>query len=84
MNKRRLFSFALKAGSIALAAVLIQAQETAPAPVTPAPAAAPLTAANVSAWLDGYLGYALHTGDIAGAILWRALACKLLSFGTNC
>ena len=32
-----------------------------------APAAAPLTAEDVNAWLDGYLPYALATGDIAGA-----------------
>src|ERR1700761_2738901 len=31
-----------------------------------APAAAPLTAEDVNAWLDGYVPYALHTGDIAG------------------
>ena len=41
------------------------------APATPAPAAAPaahdLTAADANAWLDGYLPYALATGDIAGA-----------------
>jgi CubicO group peptidase (beta-lactamase class C family) len=49
----------------------------------PAPAAAPaaptaptaegvafaLTAEDVNAWLDGYLPYALHTGDIAGAVV---------------
>ena len=29
----------------------------------------PLTAADVDAWLDGYLPYALHTGDIAGAVV---------------
>jgi CubicO group peptidase (beta-lactamase class C family) len=47
---------------------------------TPAPAAAaapanapavavPLTADDVNDWLDGYLPYALHTGDIAGAVV---------------
>jgi CubicO group peptidase (beta-lactamase class C family) len=45
----------------------------APAPATPAPAsestAAALTAADVNAWLDGYMPYALHTGDIAGAVV---------------
>jgi CubicO group peptidase (beta-lactamase class C family) len=46
----------------------------------PAPAAAavpanapsvaePLTADDVNGWLDGYLPYALHTGDIAGAVV---------------
>jgi CubicO group peptidase (beta-lactamase class C family) len=28
-----------------------------------------LTADDVNAWLDGYLPYALHTGDIAGAVV---------------
>jgi CubicO group peptidase (beta-lactamase class C family) len=32
-----------------------------------APAAATLTAGDLDAWLDGYLPYALKTGDIAGA-----------------
>ncbi len=31
--------------------------------------AAPLTRADVEAWLDGYLPYALQTGDIAGAVV---------------
>jgi CubicO group peptidase (beta-lactamase class C family) len=42
------------------------------APATAAPAAtsaAALTAQDVNAWLDGYLPYALHTGDIAGAVV---------------
>jgi len=30
---------------------------------------AALTAADLSAWLDGYLPYALHTADIAGAVV---------------
>ena len=29
----------------------------------------PLTASDVDAWLDGYLPYALRTGDIAGAVV---------------
>jgi CubicO group peptidase (beta-lactamase class C family) len=45
----------------------------APATATPAPAAeaaaVALTAADVNAWLDGYMPYALHTGDIAGAVV---------------
>jgi CubicO group peptidase (beta-lactamase class C family) len=32
-------------------------------------AAATLTTDDVNAWLDGYLPYALHTGDIAGAVV---------------
>ena len=51
------------------------------APLAPAPAVAtqaapvapggakPLTATDVNAWLDGYLPYALHKGDIAGAVV---------------
>jgi CubicO group peptidase (beta-lactamase class C family) len=31
--------------------------------------AATLTAEDVNAWLDGYMPYALHTGDIAGAVV---------------
>ena len=44
-----------------------------PAPAAPAaataPAAVPLTADDLNAWLDGYMPYALHTGDIAGAVV---------------
>jgi CubicO group peptidase (beta-lactamase class C family) len=61
------------------------APATAPAAATTAPAAAPaataapapaaepvahaLTAQDVDAWLDGYMPYALRTGDIAGAVV---------------
>lgn len=43
----------------------------AAAPTAPAgeAVASPLTAEDVSAWLDGYMPYALHTGDIAGAVV---------------
>jgi CubicO group peptidase (beta-lactamase class C family) len=42
----------------------------AAAPATPGAAPAmPLTAEDVNAWLDGYMPYALHTGDIAGAVV---------------
>src|SRR3984885_7565267 len=40
----------------------------AAAPVA-ASAAVTLTADDVNAWLDGYMPYALHTGDIAGAVV---------------
>jgi CubicO group peptidase (beta-lactamase class C family) len=33
------------------------------------PTGVALTAQDVNAWLDGYLPYALHTGDIAGAVV---------------
>ncbi len=61
-------------------ATLGLAQEGAPLP-PPGPAteatvppaepagAAPLTRENVEAWLDGYLPYALQTGDVAGAVV---------------
>ncbi|MFL5496153.1 MAG: serine hydrolase, partial [Gemmatimonadales bacterium] len=39
-------------------------------PTGPPPAIAPqLTRADVEAWLDGYLPYALQRGDIAGAVV---------------
>jgi len=43
-----------------------------PASATPAQAPvqpAPLTKADVDAWLDGFVPYALDTGDIAGAVV---------------
>ncbi|HEV2286811.1 MAG TPA: serine hydrolase domain-containing protein, partial [Steroidobacteraceae bacterium] len=39
------------------------------APDAAAPAGAPLTAADLDAWLDGYLPYALKVDDIAGAVV---------------
>jgi CubicO group peptidase (beta-lactamase class C family) len=55
------------------------AASTVPAPTPAAPAAGParaaapeavpLTAEDLNAWLDGYMPYALHTGDIAGAVV---------------
>ena len=42
----------------------------APAAPIPMPAGAhPLDAQDVNAWLDGYMPYALHSGDIAGAVV---------------
>ena len=43
--------------------------DAAPAPVTSAPAAVTLTADDANTWLDGYMPYALHVGDIAGAVV---------------
>ena len=37
--------------------------------VMPVSAAVALTADDVDAWLDGYMPYALHVGDIAGAVV---------------
>jgi len=46
----------------------LAAETPAPAPAEP-PVAVSLTAADADAWLDGYLPYALKTGDIAGAVV---------------
>ena len=45
-----------------------EASKDAGAPA-PSPEAKPLTADDVNAWLDGYLPYALATGDLAGAVV---------------
>src|ERR1700744_1185625 len=55
------------------------AQET---PTTEPQAAAPtvaLTAEDVDSWLDGYMPYALHTGDIAGAVVAVVKDGKILT-----
>ena len=41
----------------------------ATAVVAPAVEAVPLTAQDLNAWLDGYMPYALRSGDIAGAVV---------------
>ncbi|MGI8495981.1 MAG: serine hydrolase domain-containing protein [Gemmatimonadaceae bacterium] len=41
----------------------------APLPPKPEPGAAVLSAQDVDAWLDGYMPYALKTGDLAGAVV---------------
>lgn len=54
------------------AATAAPAAHAAAAPAAAAPTGASgheLTAEDVNAWLDGYIPYALHTGDIAGATL---------------
>ncbi len=57
---------ALGAAALALAETPAPTQPSASS--TPAPqAGVELTAGDVDAWLDGYLPYALKTGDIAGA-----------------
>ena len=40
-----------------------------PAPTVPPATAHTLDAADVNAWLDGYIPYAIHSGDIAGAVV---------------
>ncbi|HKF96830.1 MAG TPA: serine hydrolase domain-containing protein, partial [Steroidobacteraceae bacterium] len=65
----------LSLAAIAASAVLALPGALAAAPenaaVTPSapPAAVALTATDVESWLDGYLPYALKTGDIAGAVV---------------
>jgi CubicO group peptidase (beta-lactamase class C family) len=55
---------------ILVAALLTFATVSAAAPGNATESAAvSLTADDVNAWLDGYLPYALHTGDIAGAVV---------------
>jgi CubicO group peptidase (beta-lactamase class C family) len=51
----------------AITAPTAAAPAAAPAAVNAA--AVPLTAEDLNAWLDGYMPYALHTGDIAGAVV---------------
>jgi CubicO group peptidase (beta-lactamase class C family) len=53
----------------ALPAAFAGAPEAAPVAAAAAPVAVPLTAADANSWLDGYLPYALKTGDIAGAVV---------------
>ena len=63
-------SIAAAAFLLALAPALAAPPESAPAAAAEgAPQGASLTAADVNAWLDGYLPYALQTGDIAGAVV---------------
>src|SRR5580704_11725419 len=53
----------------AVAALLVLGIAQAASPTSDAAAAPVLTAADVNAWLDGYLPNALRTGDIAGAVV---------------
>jgi CubicO group peptidase (beta-lactamase class C family) len=57
----------------ATAPAAVATQATVPPAAAPAGAgavpAATLTTEDVNAWLDGYMPYALHTGDIAGAVV---------------
>src|SRR6476659_8249895 len=54
----------------------VLAQDIVPAAVTPAaapvpagPVGAELTKTDVDAWLDGFMPYAIESGDIAGAVV---------------
>jgi CubicO group peptidase (beta-lactamase class C family) len=72
---RRKALFGGLAASVALFAGAAFAFQPSPPAVKPAPApAAPsethtLDAQDVNAWLDGFMPYALQTGDIAGAVV---------------
>lgn len=74
----------LTAASLALCALVASAQAPTPQPATPPPAAQDvattpanampagtheITKADLDAWLDGYMPFALATGDIAGAVV---------------
>jgi CubicO group peptidase (beta-lactamase class C family) len=61
---------ALVTAAIRVAPAAAPAPAPAASPATPAePVSATLTAEDVNAWLDGYIPYALHVGDIAGAVV---------------
>jgi len=59
------------AGRALLALLSALAAAPGPAGAAPAvpPAAVPLTGPDLDSWLDGYLPYALKSGDIAGAVV---------------
>src|SRR5579863_3775796 len=58
------------AGAVAFVAWPADGAPPAPAPPAPAPAEGPqLNAADVGAWLDGFMPYALRSADIAGAVV---------------
>jgi len=59
----------LAAALLSLAAASAASAASAAQGGTADSAAVALTADDVNAWLDGYLPYALHTGDIAGAVV---------------
>lgn len=47
----------------------VEQPQTAPSDVPQSTAAPNLTQADVDAWLDGFMPYALQTGDVAGAVV---------------
>lgn len=75
---RGVFTLVLQcAGALLLAALLLAGKAAAQETPAPAPALTveetdsvpALTKADVDAWLDGYMPYALKQGDIAGAVV---------------
>jgi CubicO group peptidase (beta-lactamase class C family) len=86
MNTYKMLIAALLASSAAFATALAgPGDATAPAPTTsaapavPEPTAVALTADDLNAWLDGYLPYALHSGDLAGAVVAVVKDGKILT-----
>jgi CubicO group peptidase (beta-lactamase class C family) len=60
----------MRAGTLPLLAALLSFTGTALAEDSPAPPAAPaLTQADVEAWLDGFMPYAMGAADIPGAVV---------------
>jgi CubicO group peptidase (beta-lactamase class C family) len=65
-NKKWLWAFLLLTSGTFQSAAFAQAPATAPVAESAAHA---LSATDVETWLDGYVPYALHSGDIAGAVV---------------
>lgn len=61
------------------AAIANGAMEASPGSPPPLPNGIELTAADLNAWLDGYLPYALQTGDIGGAVIVVVMNGRILS-----
>jgi CubicO group peptidase (beta-lactamase class C family) len=64
---------------LGLAATVAGAQDAPRPEPQAAPATVALTAEDVDAWLDGYMPYALQTGDIAGAVVAVVKDGKILT-----
>ena len=64
-NNKWLWAFLLLATGTIQSGAFAQA----PAPGVESAAAHALSATDVETWLDGYVPYALHSGDIAGAVV---------------
>ena len=64
---------------LGLCAAVAGAQEAPTPAAEAAPPTVALTAEDVDAWLDGYMPYALDTGDIAGAVVAVVKDGKILT-----
>jgi len=75
LSKRRLWVVSALAGLAFFAPIALNAQPrpvVAPLAITPPGTASPtasLTKPDVDAWLDGFMPYALESGDVAGAVV---------------